>query len=1069
MRQIRYLLMAALFAVCGAAESITLHAAAAMIQTISPTAGRAGDIVTLNGQGFGAMNVRVTVGGVPAIVVSANGNTVTFRIPGGVRPGIASVVVTNPGGRAGTIDFTVLEGILLPGNASSLMKDLAFDLFPETGLSADQIVDGIAMTQLEVYFANSATVAQVNDALRGVNGGIVGMAKGLTTVTITVPRAASVAAIQATAETLSHLPGVDFASIGYMPRPTTIFTPIASDQPAFSSAVEAVQHLVPSRFPAAYNAFPPDILTLDLHCTLPPVTVIVADLFLSRDQGDRANLPQSFRGPANPTTFDDLDHGWDVANVLAALPFETNANVGANPFGLPGCLDLRLVQQAGRVPNLATDSIVGSLPRQGKAIVNYSMGFSNECKGTPQTPGSPCTTRDRLEPPLSRAREALYWKQYTRSRWPDFLMVTAAGNARDDESAIIYHGMSDARFNNEMTIAQLPDTKFEFVGSAEFWQPDPAFLPFGFTSLAADDLARQFLAEDVVDAGLAGADAIADNVIVVGSATRQTASSLITQHVTGDQLGESVFSNSNADVLAVGEDLFLHDSFDGTSLSAPIVSGLASYLWMIKPELIEEPASTTKQAIVLNARNRVLDAYATVLSLDPPGKPLLGAWPIRQTLLDVDKDRHFTAADIEIFMGALFQYAPDGSIIGPAPDAKADFSRYDLNGDGFTTAGARRERFDLDREGSKQYGASNYTPVTQTIQGEEISFNESELTDLEILCYYAYSPLFEGIEETRDSLLEGRCSVAVLPRTATLRSGQQQQFTAKLPNNAPVKWTTNAPDGSVSSAGVFTAGSTPGTYKVRATDANDPSVFGEATVTIDPSSGNFRGNQQITVRVGGRDPLTFEPLFPEFPRLSADNQSASTPPLPIRLDKAGTYHNQLGSATFTLKSDANFSNVGQFVVPSFGTHSASVSCTTEADTLGPAIGSSASGSLNIQAVAADGRTPADIAVTLGGELKRGPGVGDVNGNASFTGSVSVNWVSGGVQQADIKIKAADYSSNPSEDVPTPIDRVLNIKAPGFVEISWDLGTGCQARLVDEHQHDVETAGGSISLTYSLRR
>src|SRR3954468_10030407 len=255
LKQIRTLLIASLVALC-AAKTLTLHAAAAAIQSISPSAGRAGDTVTISGQGFGATNVRVTVGGVPAVVVSANGTKVTFRIPAGVRPGVAAVVATNPGGRSGTIDFTVLEGILLPGAASSLMKDATFDLLPAVGVSADQIVDGVAMTQLELFFSPDATVPQVNDALRRVNGGIVGMAKGLTTVTIAVPRAATVSALEATADTLKHLPGVQHAAVGHLPTPAIVFTQTPPDEPGFALSVGFMHYLVPSRFPAAWNALP---------------------------------------------------------------------------------------------------------------------------------------------------------------------------------------------------------------------------------------------------------------------------------------------------------------------------------------------------------------------------------------------------------------------------------------------------------------------------------------------------------------------------------------------------------------------------------------------------------------------------------------------------------------------------------------------------------------------------------------------------------------------------------------------------------------------------------------------
>jgi hypothetical protein len=62
------------------------------------------------------------------------------------------------------------------------------------------------------------------------------------------------------------------------------------------------------------------------------------------------------------------------------------------------------------------------------------------------------------------------------------------------------------------------------------------------------------------------------------------------------------------------------------------------------------------------------------------------------------------------------------------------YGRYDLNGDGFT-GGTRTSRFDLDRVGSTQYGAAGYgSDVTQEIEGHTVHFNETQLTDLQVLC-----------------------------------------------------------------------------------------------------------------------------------------------------------------------------------------------------------------------------------------------------------------------------------------------------------------------------------------------
>jgi hypothetical protein len=80
------------------------------VEAIAPVAARIGERVTITGHGFGAHNVRVTVGGVQATVVAANGHRVTLIVPPGVPPGPTTVIVRNPGRRSASIAFTVLGG-----------------------------------------------------------------------------------------------------------------------------------------------------------------------------------------------------------------------------------------------------------------------------------------------------------------------------------------------------------------------------------------------------------------------------------------------------------------------------------------------------------------------------------------------------------------------------------------------------------------------------------------------------------------------------------------------------------------------------------------------------------------------------------------------------------------------------------------------------------------------------------------------------------------------------------------------------------------------------------------------
>jgi hypothetical protein len=85
------------------------------ITSISPTQEFRGDAVAITGNGFGGPNVRVTVGGVAAQVVSATGSSATFVVPNGAPLGQTTVRATNPGGQFGEIGFIVLfDGKVTP-------------------------------------------------------------------------------------------------------------------------------------------------------------------------------------------------------------------------------------------------------------------------------------------------------------------------------------------------------------------------------------------------------------------------------------------------------------------------------------------------------------------------------------------------------------------------------------------------------------------------------------------------------------------------------------------------------------------------------------------------------------------------------------------------------------------------------------------------------------------------------------------------------------------------------------------------------------------------------------------
>ena len=83
-RRVAAMVALALSMVILTVEDPAARSQAAQIDTIAPASGRAGDRVTIAGTGFGALNVRVTVAGIPAEILSASGYQVTFVVPRGL-------------------------------------------------------------------------------------------------------------------------------------------------------------------------------------------------------------------------------------------------------------------------------------------------------------------------------------------------------------------------------------------------------------------------------------------------------------------------------------------------------------------------------------------------------------------------------------------------------------------------------------------------------------------------------------------------------------------------------------------------------------------------------------------------------------------------------------------------------------------------------------------------------------------------------------------------------------------------------------------------------------------------
>jgi hypothetical protein len=173
-------------------------------------------------------------------------------------------------------------------------------------------------------------------------------------------------------------------------------------------------------------------------------------------------------------------------------------------------------------------------------------------------------------------------------------------------------------------------------------------------------------------------------------------------------------------------------AYVGTFAAAPQVAGLGAYLWSLAPT---RSSQDLRDVLLYSYHGGFVDAYRSVLALDPN----LIDPRVRETLLDPNEDGRFDETDIEQFREEFAAYQRLRELGFDDPD----FSRYDLNGDGFTGSSAEVS-FDLDAD--RSFG-------TVAVERLSSSFDESTSSDLDVLCYCAYSDLYFGDPDGLANLL----------------------------------------------------------------------------------------------------------------------------------------------------------------------------------------------------------------------------------------------------------------------------------------------------------------------------
>jgi hypothetical protein len=640
---------------------------------------------------------------------------------------------------------------LLAGEAGAPALAAVVNQPAQPAADAD-IVNGSILTRLDVVIAVDATVGQVNTALGGVGATIAAMRAGTPVLTIAVPRQANGEALSALAATLEAQPGI----LAALPGVEAVVN-VAPPSPADVDA--DFLYLQRARFPSAWNA-----RAAAVNCASNRVTVVVADAFhrpidalYAQFAGQVPAVADLGAGSAPADGFDGF-HGYDVLTTLAAN-LDATVPTGANPF--PDCMDFKAVQVKALSAHAITVAIESALAASnGKVVVNASFGW--DACGVPDAAGvqPPCTAAN-LNAPTARARAI--WAGIQRMSLAPFasraLVVASAGNEADKPVGTTYVGAGIASFGPAFNIAATADSAMSFASNTALWEPTvvcatPPCLP-SLTATAAD-VAN--IASVLANLGQASAPRAA-NVLIAGSAEPFL--------VQG-----SAFSEPGATVLAVGEGIptLLGIPKNGTSFAAPQVAALAAYLWMLSPDLRVRPMQDTVNAIQANASNGLvidgvsiadglINAYASVLSLDQASTLSTSSAPMRLAILDVNGDGNFNLADLQAYHAA---YLSAGM---PRESSARDYSRHDLNGDGFT-GGSRTTRMDLDPNGSARFGAPLLNTLDGHIDGGAVTYDERAITDAQALCFFATSGLYSGSDVTaRDTLLKELCPTASSTRS----------------------------------------------------------------------------------------------------------------------------------------------------------------------------------------------------------------------------------------------------------------------------------------------------------------
>ena len=589
------------------------------------------------------------------------------------------------------------EGVLLEGDPTALAIDVLQTMLPSP-IPPEELNSGLMTTRLEAAIHPEATVGEVNDALQERGMTIVSMLTAVPAVTLKVPAVAdrmeAIALADDLASTFAFLAVTHSIAPGN-PMDVSSQGKGQFGQSPFAGGVQTFMsdQLAAMHMPAARNA---DGLN-DGNPT-PRVPVLVPDYYSTEtDSRFTAQIPVAGNGSVIDGPVGN--RGYQLLGVIGIDDTLTQFDP--------------VLRGADEKVYLASLPIFGftyleMIAEIGRALEQVSLAFGDEqmilCTGLTYGQGD-----FGIRSPFWRAYDAGLWRCVTRSISHDFIHVTAAGDL-GQENDVASDAIWSSPYNLSKAFPDLSDV---------------------LSTYAPEDLLAFTLLWGTNPPGPLG------NLRSVGSSEPLAYS-------------PSDFSSDLADLRVVGEDIVtacnqMSGTCDGstetvssTRVAAAEVAGLFAYLRSLSPtRSTEDLLDLVDRAWFGGYAPGVVDAYFATLGLD-----LSLADPrVRLEILDVagnspvfdgTENGIFDENDLQVFLNGF-----------SSPSAL----RFDLNGNG-VAGGSGTSQFDLEVNSPPRFEF-----VSELAEGASLGFDEASVTDLEILCYYAYSPLYLGDSTLRRDLL----------------------------------------------------------------------------------------------------------------------------------------------------------------------------------------------------------------------------------------------------------------------------------------------------------------------------